>query len=172
MERFIGGYCDVSGIMADFLKQSAGKKEEPASVLNDLMDKKLEALKKKREKYDICEYRELLHYKPGSRIEPGVEENCVKFLAFYKSVCDEEEFVTLMNSSSEERNSFLVYQNVDVFLMEKKWRRIFTEMEKHPENLRRYYPMVRVQGDENGKWIVYAYVTNDAFYRYIEKRMK
>ena len=171
LERFIGGYCDVAGIMADFLKASA-KKEEPATVLNDLMEKKLETLQKQREEYDICGYRELLYYEPGDRIDPEVEERCLKFLKFYKGICEEDCFEQLMKSSAGEKNSFLAFQNVDVFLMEEKWKKIFADVEEHPERFERYYPMVRVQGDENTRWIIYAYVTNDALFRYFEERMK
>ncbi len=171
LERFIGGYCDVGGIMGDFLKRAA-KQEEPAVMLNDLMEQKLETIRKQQEEYDICSFRELLYYEPGDRIEPGVEEHCLKFLSFYKSLCEEECFEKLMKGTAEERNAFLVYQNVDVFLMEERWRRIFTEMEDCPERFSRYYPMVRIQGDENGKWVICAYVMNDALYQYFEDRMK
>lgn len=171
LERFIGGYCDVAGIMADFLKASA-KKEEPATVLNDLMEKKLKTLQKQREEYDICGYRELLYYEAGDRIDPEVEKRCLKFLKFYKGICEEECFEQLMKSSAGEKNSFLAFQNVDVFLMEEKWKEMFADIEEHPERFERYYPMVRVQGDENTRWIIYAYVTNDALFRYLEERMK
>ena len=157
--------------MADFLKASA-KKEEPATVLNDLMEKKLKTLQKQREEYDICGYRELLYYEPGDRIDPEVEKRCLKFLKFYKGICEEECFEQLMKSSAGEKNSFLAFQNADVFLMEEKWKEIFADIEEHPERFERYYPMVRVQGDENTRWIIYAYVTNDALFRYLEERMK
>ena len=170
LERFIGGYCDVSGIMKDYLKAETEKKGLPA-MLNDLMDQKVAKLQKKQEGYKICEYRELLYYEPGDRIEPGVEERCVKFLKFYKSLCEEECFERLVKGTAEERNAFLVCQNADIFLMEDRWRKIFAEMEEYPEHFRRYYPMVRVQGDENGRWILYAYVANDALFRYFEDRL-
>ena len=167
LERFIGGYCDVRGIMADHLKRAAQK--EPSSLLNDLMDKKMENLRKRQEMYDICEYRELLQYEPGARIEPGMEEHCRKFLDFYRSLCGEECFERLMKGTAEEKNAFLVSQNADIFLMEEKWKKIFADVEACPEHFRRYYPMVRIQGDENGRWVICAYVSNDALYRHFEE---
>lgn len=168
LERFIGGYCDVGGIMEDYLKREGQRKEEPVSVLNDLMEKKMAEIKEKEKKYDICGYRELLHYRRGDRIAPEIEESCRKLLKLYGSLCEEERFAELMEGEPEERNAFLVYQNRDIFLMEEKWRAIFKEVEEKPESFRRYYPMVRVQADETGKQIIYAYVINEAFYQYME----
>ena len=57
-----------------------------------------------------------------------VEKRCLKFLKFYKGICEEECFEQLMKSSAGEKNSFLAFQNVDVFLMEEKWKEIFARL--------------------------------------------
>ena len=168
LERFIGGYCDVGGIMAGFLKEAA--KPEPSALLNDLMDKKVEAQRKKQEKYEICGYQELICYEPGDRIEPELEKECLKFFSFCQSLCGEDRFRQLMEGSARERNAFLVREGGRLFLMEKQWQEIFTRVERDRESFRRYYPMARVKLDDDARWAVLAWVTNDALYRHFAER--
>ena len=53
--------------------------------------------------YDICEIRDLLYYEPGDKLKPVLEETCIKYITFYKKVCEEEHFADLMKKSSEDK---------------------------------------------------------------------
>ena len=83
----------------------------------------------------------------------------------------EEKFVELINGTHEERCSFLIFQNKYLLLMKTCWFEIFEKIKKNPGSFRRYYPMVRVQVNDSTKWLVYAYVTNEDFYRYFQEKL-
>ena len=75
-----------------------------------------------------------------------------------------------MEGSARERNAFLVREGGRLFLMEKQWQEIFTRVERDRESFRRYYPMARVKLDDDARWAVLAWVTNDALYRHFAER--
>lgn len=87
-------------------------------------------------------------------------------MEFYKKVSEEERFSELMKASLREKCAFLLSQNRSMFLMKVQWLKIFADIKKKPESFRRYYPMVRVNVDDKTKWLVYAFVANEDFYRY------
>lgn len=168
--RKFGGLCDVPNIIDEYMKNKEEDKEEnPPGILNDFIDTAEKNIERDLQSYDICEIRDLLYYEPGDKLKPVLEETCIKYITFYKKVCEEEHFADLMKKSSEDKCAFLVHQNKYLFLMKNRWFEIFDEIKENPECFRRYYPMVRVKLDDTSCWLVYAYVVNDDFYRYCEE---
>lgn len=165
----IGEYCDVPGIINEYLNQKEGEKEKNTSEkLNDFIESFGTTMRQKMKTCDIYKIRDLLYYETGDKIEPKLETTCIDYLKFYKETCLEESFDKLMGESLENKCAFLIQQNSNLFLMQNQWQKIFEEIEESKECFRRYYPMVRVQTYDKVKWLVYAYITNDDFYNYCE----
>lgn len=165
-----GKYCDVQGVIDEYMEQIEAKKEEEPSIeLNDIMDAVERSVERDMESYDISDFRDLLYYETGDKLKPVLEEVCIKSIEFYKLTCEEERFAELMKKSAEERCAYLIYQNQSLLLMKDRWLRIFDEIKKDKDSFRRYYPMVRVQMNSNTSWFVYAYVANDDFYHHFEE---
>lgn len=170
--RHIGSHCDVSKVISDYMRENEADTEEPSTTLNDFMDKFVEIKQEEAEKYDICKPHDFIFYKQGDKITPKLEEGCLDYLKFYKETCEEESFAELMGAAYETKCAFLISRNKYILLMKHRWFEIFEEIKTSPECFKRYYPMVRVIPNDHTKWVVYAYVTNEDFYKYFEKRLE
>lgn len=166
----LGKFCNVEKIIKDYIDMQKEEKS-PSTRLNDLLDTAVGEYKKDTAEYDICNVHDLMFYKKGEHISPKLEKNSLSYLKFYEGLCTEEKFVELINGTHEERCSFLIFQNKYLLLMKTCWFEIFEKIKKNPGSFRRYYPMVRVQVNDSTKWLVYAYVTNEDFYRYFQEKL-
>lgn len=74
------------------------KEENPPGILNDFIETAEKNIERDVQSYDICEIRDLLYYEPGDKLKPVLEETCIKYITFYKKVCEEEHFADLMKN--------------------------------------------------------------------------
>ncbi len=170
LDHHLKGYCDVQGLIDEYLNDNKVMgKEKPSDILNNYMDARGDSLARDIEAYDIIDIQDLHYYEKGDTIKPAIDKICIDYLKFYQETCEEEHFSELMKESAHKKCSYLIFQNRELFLMKSCWLEIFRKLEAAPECFRRYYPMVRVRLNRDSMWLVYAYVTNDDFYNYCEK---
>lgn len=180
----IGTEYDVDNCIDRYLEEEAAAPEIDISKWDDEGDELLELtdadmlkifvqmkkqenddLRKHKEQYEIAEYEDLLDYKNGCSVEPGLQDALRKSFSFYQETIMEARYQTLIKGTHEERCRYLIEQNRYLLLRDCEWMRIFSEIEKHPENYERYYPMVRVQiSSIRLMHVVRAFVVNDELY--------
>ncbi|MCM1262161.1 MAG: hypothetical protein NC313_05525 [Butyrivibrio sp.] len=173
-DRYIDQYLakEAAAPEIDFFKENIAKEEmdemidaDPAEVFTQCMDKRMEGMQDLREQYDNLDYDDLIDYREGNTIVPPLKEAVVKSFQFYNKVTREKKYKGLMKKSHEERCIFLIERNDQLLLKDKDWMHIFANMEQHPENYERYYPMVRVEADKRSlNLLVIALVLNDDLY--------
>lgn len=187
LKNEIGSKCDVDNCIDQYLEEEAatleidisnldvGEEELPELTDADLMNifvqmkkQEINDMQKQKEQYDIVEYEDLLEFKKGCRVEPGLQDALRKSVSFYQEMIMEKRYQTLMRGTHEDRCRYLIEQNRYLLLRDCEWIQIFSEMEKYPETYERYYPMVRVKIDSILLMqMVRAFVVNDELYEYV-----
>lgn len=184
LNKSIGDKCNVNGIIDKYLKKEAelakkGLSENPTEdeineaceqdaslVFKQLMDRKYDWYYKAKEEYDIAEEADLPFYEEGDTVRPGILEALGKSFVFYRSLLCEEQYQYLMKDTPEKRCEFLAKQNSQLYLRDKDWEKIFTDIIEREETFERYYPMVRVEVNDEGLiGMLTGMVLNDDLYR-------
>ena len=122
---------------------------------------------KKSEKtlYDIEEYEDLLTFKKGDSIHPGVMDNIRSVEMFFRELLLEEEYKELLNESWEKCCQWLQENNHKIVVRDTDWEKVYGEIEKQKEAFARYYPIMRVVINSNAVLqISKAYLMNDEFF--------
>ena len=127
-------------------------------------------MEQQQEDFDITETDQLIHYKPGDKISPSLEEALIKSYPAYHAACEEDSFTELINGSWTDRCAFLIEQNQYLRMPETEWEQIFARIKKTPDSYFQYYPMVRMKVSDQTRWMVEAFAVNDALYTYIEQK--
>lgn len=189
LKNGIGTEYDVDHYIDRYLEEEEAAPEIDISKWDDGEDESLELtdadmvkifaqmikqekddLQKQKEQYEIVEYEDLLEYKNGCSVEPGLQDVLRKSILFYQETIREERYHILMSGTHEERCRYLIEQNRHLLLRDREWMTIFSEIEKYPETYERYYPMVRVQiSSIRLMHMVRAFVVNDELYEYAKE---
>ena len=118
-------------------------------LFKDLHDEMISPKKSEKILYDIEEYEDLLSYKEGDTIHPGIMENLRSVEMFYRELLQEEEYEELLNKSWVERCKWLQENNRKIVVRDTDWEKVYEEMEEQEEAFARYYPIMRVVIDSN-----------------------
>ncbi len=189
LKKGIGEGYDVDAYITQYLKEEADapkvdiekpnlSKEELAKMVTadaseaftQTIEKYIREDQKEQEQYDIINYGDLLYYRKGNAVKPGLMKALGGSFQFYHGTLQEEHYKSLMAQDPRERCLFLIEQNQHLMLRDCDWMRIFSEIEGNPESFGRYYPMVRVKMDSDGLYqMVQALVLNDELYAYAEE---
>lgn len=189
LKKGIGMGCDVDKSIdqylkkereappVDVLKEDITEKDltkmaeaDASEVFRQLMDQKMDVMRKEQERYDIFDSENLPEYKKGSTIKPSLREALGRSFKFYHGMVKEDQYKKLMKGTHEERCAFLIEQNQYLLLRDRDWLQIFSDIEKNPETYERYYPMVRVRIDERAlNQMTVALVLNDELYSFAEE---
>lgn len=156
-------------ISKDITKEDMEKacEQDASEVFSQIMKIKRNAMKEEREKYDISDYENLMCYKKGDSMHPGIMESLGKSFAFYNSCLVEESYKMLLKEAPITRCKWLVEQNRYILLRDIDWKKIFSDIEKNENSYARYYPMMRVKlTSEELSYMVTAIVLNDQLYEY------
>lgn len=169
LESVIGTKCDVEKIVEEYLKKNTSTDPDNSTLLNDVHDKFNAAQKAEEEKYDIADFDHLPFYEKGDSIRPKLQEQIKEWIEFYKTATKEEYYAKISKKKFEEMFRYFALQNQSLHLMKDTWEKILKDIETHPENFERYYPMVRVSISSDAvQDLVRAYVENDDFYEFCQ----
>ncbi len=188
LKRGLGTECDVDTYIDQYLKEEADApqvdiskenlseeelaamaKADGAEVLTQFMDRTKDSLFSQYAQYDIADYDDLIYFKKGNTIVPGLEKALKTSFSFYHGAVKEEVYRELMKAEPEDRCVYLIEANRRLLLRECDWERIFSDIKEHPRAFARYYPAVRVVADSSElRQMVTAFVLNDELYAYVE----
>ena len=189
LKKGIGSQYDVDAYIDQYLEKEAAAPKidisqpnlpekdldemlqaDAAEVFTQVMEKQMQEMQEEHKQYAVSEYRDLIGYRKGSSVAPGMREALGKSFLFYHGTLQEGHYASLMEQAPVERCLFLAEQNERLLLRDRDWIRIFSEIEGNPDAFGRYYPMVRVRADSDGLYqIVLAFVLNDDLYQYAEE---
>ena len=190
LKASLASKCDVEGIIDSYLAEEAQQMEilnaktsgeefdkaarqDPANVLNQVMDIKKKQLIEEREKYDINNYEDLLFYETGDRVRPGLKKALAKSMKFMEEfLFAEERYKQLLSGTASACCEWLVEHNRYILVCDKHWDKAFSDIEKDIHSFGRYYSLLRADLANNdlvnmGK----ALFINDDLYKYSRELM-
>lgn len=171
LRDFCGDSFDSDAWIDEFLEQEKqDSKQQLKTTLANNLDAICSDMEQQQEDFDITETDQLIHYKPGDKISPSLEEALIKSYPAYHAACEEDSFTELINGSWTDRCAFLIEQNQYLRMPETEWEQIFARIKKTPDSYFQYYPMVRMKVSDQTRWMVEAFAVNDALYTYIEQK--
>ena len=117
--------------------------------------------------YDISDYEDLIRYKPGDTIHPLLEKATkVAYDACqYILQAESRRVDRLMADTACNRCKWLASGNTSIFLRDKDWEKIFTDIENNKESFKRYYPFtcLRINSEDQAA-MIRAMALNDDFF--------
>ena len=186
LKRGMGAECDVDKVIDRYLEEEAKAPEinilkpgitgeeynrmvdaDAAEVLKQIMARRAEAAQRRREQYDVVEYGDLIHFKRGDRLVPGIEKMLGRCFKVYHGVTKGEPYQKVKKRDQAGRRSCLIFLSRYLPLRDRDWEHIFQELEEHEEALERYYPAFMMRTDyEDQMRMVTAFALNDQLYNY------
>lgn len=174
------GKCDAAAIIHKYFQDMQERQEElkkkgqdgseteamddPQS-LNQLINKEMEQYERDHEKYDIADRHAFMNYSHGNTILPSLKEYMGKSYNFCKSLLEEDQFKELMAESPHSRCEWLAKTNRSIFLRDKDWEKIFSDIESNESAFSRYYPAMRINITADVQMnLLKAMLLNDDFY--------
>lgn len=156
LEKKIGQFCDVSGIIEEWLDDETRIKARP-----DYTEKIREA----EEKYDIAYTSQFRYFCKGKTIEPAIFSKAVENTAIWVEIAQRPDCTALMEKDPHELCRWLAIKNRSRLLTEDEWKKIFDDIIADKETFRRYEPMVKLYGNfEAADNYINAMALNDDFY--------
>lgn len=185
LQEGLKAYDDVNEIIDEYLEKEAQQqkidltelknseealqqaiKQDASEVLNQILDQKKETYKKETETYDFNDTEYLLIFKKGDTIHPRIEEALGRSQLFLETLYESEGCKELKSKPVQNRCEWLVKYS-GIWLRDKDWEKIFTDIEQNPDSFDRYYSLTAVE--KNGDDLIHmatGLMINDDLYEH------
>ena len=141
--------------------------QDPAEVLNQVMNSRKEKFENKERQYDISRNEDLEFYEKGDTMHPKLVESIRGSRAFLDSLLNEAEYAELMQAEVSVRCQWMVDNNHYMLIRDKDWEKVFSDIEKNKESFSRYYSLFRVSADSDGQVeLIRDMMLNDDLYAF------
>lgn len=166
----LNGVCDANAVIDRYLKDKENRQQpQPAEALRTSFLARRDAWRKDAAQYDIAQCEQLLDYRAGDQIHPLVMGKLKQFRPFFQSLPKEPKFHDLVGQSARQRCRWLADNNRQLLLRDSDWQQIFAQIEVSPAAFARYYPMDRLQlQNDDAIEIMRGLVLNDALYAFFQ----
>ena len=165
-EQF-GSVVNVKEIIYNYMKEEENRTEETG---HEKLMKKGEKYRKEwdeeHDQYDICEFEELIEFKPDSTFSPEMTEVIAKSFRVCLDCAATPECKALLDKSADEMFHVLVSKFKSFYLADMHWEHIYSELCRDTQTFKRFYPIIRVTHSEKLEYLVRAFVLDDAFWNY------
>lgn len=146
--------------------------QDPSEAINQVLNWKRGKIQETREEYDISEFDELKFYETYDRIHPVLEKSLIQSIQFLEQVIvllKEKEYDRLMEKNAHARCEWMIEQNTCILIRDMDWDKIFTNIELNKDSFYRYYPIFRVElENEELIQMTIAFLINDDLYYHIK----
>ena len=185
----LGDKCDVNQIITgyickeslqnpiDFSKEIPTTEEElaelseqdPAEVFQEVTRMHQQKNYEEYNEYDITLPEQLELYKKGNTLHPKLKEGLLKFFHDYTKSYKEDTFCLLkVHSAVTQYKCLTEIKQREILLRDKDWEKIFNNLEKDKEALKRYYILLYFKlSNDTIYHTLKAIVLNDDLYDYL-----
>ena len=184
----LGEKCDVNRIIDDYLNKEILEKpidlskgipsdeeeilellkQDAAEVFQHATMLRQQKIYEEYDKYDIFLPIELEYYKKGNTICPSLLESLTELIKIHMKGLKSKTFKSLRKQPPEIQLKCLAQIEQQIFLRDKDWDKIFHELERTKDSIKRYYIILCFKiSNDNIYHMIKAIMINDDLYDYL-----